>query len=392
MSKRKTILLCVTGLTPQIVTETLFVLMTERKVQIDEIRVMTTLDGRNQILKALLDPVHGKFFAFCRDFGFDPGQIKFDETTIWLLRSADSMLRDIRTEDDNLRAGNQICELVRSLTTDPETVIYASVAGGRKTMGIYLTAAMQLFGRSQDHLSHVLVSEEFETHPEFYYIPPVPQQLAITDRMGALVRHISTGDAQIFLANIPFIRLRGLLRGWEPEASAYDELVHRAQDNLNIAESAYEIRIRLGTGRHKQTVRIANRTVKLTEREFFFYVLFAEAQRLKMGPIGLHQFTEGLVDVVLERIFRARGIDFDPAESLPPKFDFIRTLRTDIRSWAQSETYQKSLKDSVGQALSRLHRKFEAEDLPTSCWIKSSGERGALQYELNLPPERIVYC
>jgi CRISPR-associated protein (TIGR02584 family) len=34
-------------------------------------------------------------------------------------------------------------------------------------MGIYLTAAMQLYGRAHNALSHVLVGEDFETNPEF---------------------------------------------------------------------------------------------------------------------------------------------------------------------------------------------------------------------------------
>ena len=49
-------------------------------------------------------------------------------------------------------AGDRICDIVRELTKDAETRIHASAAGGRKTMSIYLTAAMQLFGRVQDTL------------------------------------------------------------------------------------------------------------------------------------------------------------------------------------------------------------------------------------------------
>ena len=36
-------------------------------------------------------------------------------------------------------------------------------------MGYYLGYALSLFGRSQDRLSHVLVSDGYEGHPEFYY-------------------------------------------------------------------------------------------------------------------------------------------------------------------------------------------------------------------------------
>src|SRR5207237_3833730 len=104
--------------------------------------------------------------------------ITFDETMLRLLCTPDGrMLDDIRTVDDNSYAANQICEIVRELTRDPDTRLHASAAGGRKTMSIYLTAAMQLFGRVQDRLSHVLVSEPFEMNQEFFYIPPSPRML-----------------------------------------------------------------------------------------------------------------------------------------------------------------------------------------------------------------------
>ena len=48
-------------------------------------------------------------------------------------------------------------------------------------MSIYLTAAMQMFGRAQDALSHVLVSEPFEMNQEFFYIPPSPRMLKTRD-------------------------------------------------------------------------------------------------------------------------------------------------------------------------------------------------------------------
>ena len=76
------ILLCVAGLTPQIITETLYALTQQGGERIDEIRVITTLSRRDRIRQTLLDPTHGHFFAFCRDYGLEPGSILFDETTI----------------------------------------------------------------------------------------------------------------------------------------------------------------------------------------------------------------------------------------------------------------------------------------------------------------------
>lgn len=102
------ILLCVAGLTPQIITETLYALTQQERARVDEIRVIATLAGRNRILKDLLDPAAGKFFAFCRDYKIDPRSIRFDETSIALLRASDGrMLEDIRTREENEAAADQ---------------------------------------------------------------------------------------------------------------------------------------------------------------------------------------------------------------------------------------------------------------------------------------------
>lgn len=165
---KRNILLCVAGMTPQIITETLFAVTQKDGGRVDEIRVITTLEGRNKVLQSLLHRESGKFYEFCRDFGIEAGAIKFDETTIALLDTPDGRtLEDIRTPEENALAGDKICEIVRELCRDETVNIHASAAGGRKTMSIYLTAAMQLFGRADDMLSHVLVNENFEGNPNF---------------------------------------------------------------------------------------------------------------------------------------------------------------------------------------------------------------------------------
>ena len=143
---KRHILLCVAGLTPQIITETLYALTQERGERIDEIRVITTLGGRDKIMtgkvngrgrpeESLLHPDCGQFFNFCRDFGIPQETIKFNESSIALLRTPDGRtLNDIRSPIENECAGDQICEIVRELCLDLNNRIHASAAGGRKTM------------------------------------------------------------------------------------------------------------------------------------------------------------------------------------------------------------------------------------------------------------------
>ena len=94
--------------------------------------------------------------------------------------------------------------VVRQLTLDKDSALHASIAGGRKTMGFFLGYALSLFGREQDRLSHVLVSAPYESHPEFFY-PSQSSELIYSLSNG---QSFNKRDAEIALAEIPFVRMR----------------------------------------------------------------------------------------------------------------------------------------------------------------------------------------
>jgi CRISPR-associated protein (TIGR02584 family) len=382
---KRRILLCVAGLTPQIVTETLYALTQERKERIDEIRVITTIHGRDKIKQLLLDPQTGKFFEFCRDYDMDPATIKFDETTIALLRSPDGCtLTDIRMPEENEYAGDQICEIVRELAKDPNIRVHASAAGGRKTMSIYLTAAMQLFGRVQDTLTHVLVSEDFETHPDFFYIPPVPRILKKRDG-----QEISTEKAKIYLADIPFIRLQGVM--WDRMHKAdrgYNQLVRQTQDDLNLLESSHDLIVDLS----RRKITVADRSIKLAEREFFIYSLFACLRKQQDGEEGFVAFDEISrrdLDALFRRVTRARGLE-RPLEDyeLIPRFDFIAKL-TDSISGKNCDPVL--LSETFLQVIAKIKRKFESAGRLDRYLVVKHGDRGSSRYGLEVSPERIIF-
>jgi CRISPR-associated protein (TIGR02584 family) len=385
------ILLCVAGLTPQIITETLYALTQQRHERIDEIRVITTLGGRNRILSALLDPQQGKFFVFCRDYSIDPSSIVFNETTIRLLHGPDGRTSpDIRSVEDNACAADQICEIVRKLTQEPHTRVHASAAGGRKTMSIYLTMAMQLFGRVYDQLSHVLVSEDFETHPDFFYIPPTPQELEVK-RAGQVIKRISTADAEIHLADIPFIRLRGVRSAWLPSGEhSYSDFVQQAQADLDLLDSVHELRINT----RNKSIIVANRTIKLTERELFVYALLAylrqQSGRGEEGFVQLDEITMTDLDTVFRRITVAKGRERGLKDYQDvPRFAFLPTLEQQLASTIPQD--REDVTRTFSEIVARIKRKCEAQRLPEDYLITTSGPRGALRYGLRMPPERITW-
>ena len=199
------ILLAVTGLSPQVVTETLYALATasEGRFLPTEIHLLTTAEGEKLAKAALLHPDGGQFHALLADYP-QIGRPAFDERHIHVIAGADGApLPDIRTLEENTAAADTITALMAQLTRDDDSALHVSIAGGRKTMGFYLGYAFSLYARPQDSLSHVLVSAPFESHPEFFFPPASPRRL--TTRDG---RHIDTAGAVITLANIPVVRLR----------------------------------------------------------------------------------------------------------------------------------------------------------------------------------------
>ena len=208
MTHPRRILLAVTGLSPQIVTETQYALGVAvapggEPFIPTEVHLLTTDSGAKLARTALLHPDGGQFPALLRDYP-QLGQPTFGEAQIHTIHDAAGQpLADIRTPEENAAAADSITALMAQLTRDPQAQLHVSIAGGRKTMGFYLGYAFSLFARPQDELSHVLVSSPFENHPEFFYPPATPRRLAT---QGG--QHIDTAEARVTLARIPVVRLR----------------------------------------------------------------------------------------------------------------------------------------------------------------------------------------
>lgn len=221
------ILLAVTGLSPQIVTETLYALAVQHKPAFvpTEVHLLTTTEGAKRAKTALLHQDGGQFHSLVADYPILMN-VRFPESNIHVITDpAGQPLSDIRTPEENSAAADTITALVGQLTRDEQSALHVSIAGGRKTMGFYLGYAFSMFARPQDRLSHVLVSSPFESHPDFFFPPKNARRLSTRDN-----QHIDTRDAVVTLAEIPFVRLRhGLPDNLISGASTFSETVAALQ-------------------------------------------------------------------------------------------------------------------------------------------------------------------
>ncbi|SNR44599.1 CRISPR-associated ring nuclease Csm6 [Puniceibacterium sediminis] len=232
MTFDRRILLATVGMSPAVVTETLWALQNERQSQSfpTEVHFATTTTGATKIEEHFLK---GSIFRdFAKQYDLD---IKISAENIHIVHGKSGPLANIQTDDDNMRLADLVVNLVRDFTKDPASSLHVSIAGGRKTMTFFGGYILSLFSRPQDRLSHVLVDPRFEI-PGFFFPPHPPADIDV--RGG----RASTKDAGIVLADIPILRLRGFLRHNPMDGDlSYSDIVALAQRLIDPPEMVVDI-------------------------------------------------------------------------------------------------------------------------------------------------------
>lgn len=197
------VLVCLTGLSPQVATETLYALLKQAEAFVPtEFHLITTQTGREKAVELLGDPVRG-LAALWRDHGTGPMPAFDPATHIHLVGEEEAALADVTTAEHNVSVADCIVNALRPFARDEHCAIHASLAGGRKSMSFYMGYVMSLLGRAQDRLSHVLVNAPFDRIEAFSFPPVVPRQVS---ERGSQVAH-STADAKVQLARVAFVRM-----------------------------------------------------------------------------------------------------------------------------------------------------------------------------------------
>ena len=358
------ILAIASGMTPQVITETLYALAVQSTPAFvpTEIRVITTLDGADRARLTLLDPSTGHFHALCKEYGLE-GQVHFDEQSIEVMRSPAGPLADIRSPAENVLAADAITAFIRGLCANPEAAVHVSIAGGRKSMGYYLGYALSLFGRPQDRLSHVLVSQPFETNRDFYFPPAKPRVL-----FDANGKPVSTAHAEVQLAYIPFVRLReGMPDPLLAGDASFSATVSAATRQLTPLKLHFD----LSGG----TVTAAGRVVTLPPQLLAWYALLARAKVRCWGDMGFLRYAE-----------------VEPREFLKLYAECAGSMSTEYIQLEQQVLRERAIADPFFlQKSAKLKRELKAAlGLEVTPYLPAShGGRGATRYGLQLASSRI---
>lgn len=357
------VLLAVTGMSPQIVTETMWALMSEQNFVPTEVRVVTTERGRNLLVRNLITEPEARFRAFCEEYGLT-GQIRFGEEDIVVIRDAKGHpLEDIRTPEENRLAADMIVREVEAVCRDPQAQLHVSIAGGRKSMGFFAGYAMSLFGRAQDSVSHVLVSEAFESNRDFYYPPKTPQTIFAPDGT-----ELNTADARVMLAEIPVVRLRaGLPEALLEGGCTFSDAVREAQARIRPIRS---LRIDL----RERKVFCADTEVRLTP--IAFVVLAWMVRRSLDGQPAVRPGLAEAAEVLrlYERIFPENQADRERAAAAMKRADDVLPYLQEKRS---------RIHDALRRALGSVGAK--------PYLIEAQGKRPKTTYGLTLEREDLEW-
>lgn len=357
------ILLAVSGLTPQIVTETLYALAADEFAPFvpTEVHLITSAEGARRAELSLLSDDLGWFHKLCADYHL-PG-VRFDRSCIHTLRDAHGQpMNDIRTPADNRAAADFITAQVRAITADSGCALHASIAGGRKTMGFYLGYAMSLFGRPQDRLSHVLVSEPFESSYDFFY--PTPYSRVLQTKDGQLA---DTAMAQVTLAEIPFVSLRhGLPTNLLAGVASFNDTVAAARAALAPPELVLDLR--------RQCILAAGRQLALPPAELALLAVFARRAGLGLEPLNAP--TKGVPDPAWAR-------------------RYLQEYRRITGNLADIESTNRALKggmdgDYFSARKSKLERRLKAALGPAfDAYRIHDGDTRPRRYGLTLKPDAV---
>lgn len=330
----KQILVAVTGASPQILTETLYALHTQGKSFPDEMYVITTQNSKQMLLDGLYN--RGHLQALYDEY--DLTVVKFDESHIWVIEDEEgNLIDDAKSEEDQTFMADFITRKVAWLTNQENIVIHASIAGGRKTMAFYMGYAMSLLGREQDSLSHVFVNDEFEFVKDFYF-PTLNDNWIAGKKVGD---RLNTKDAEVTLAEIPFVRMRKSISTnliEQIDQASFSKTVARMNSASQITKAVVSYKAKVLT--------VLGIDIKLTAKELAMYLYIASQTNksilvdrdfidsIEPSQCYLHIYNNMKADI---RVYKTFGLEDDIswhngelADLKPMEKSFIQPIISNI--------------------------------------------------------------
>ena len=356
----KNILICVSGLTPQIVTETLFCLAVKEKTPIHEIYVLTTKRGRDVILgkdkhpATPKTPLKKEIENLCAKYKINRPAFAENDKHIIVAKEESIELSDIRTDKDNILFPNKVSEFIRLKSADPNSTLYCSITGGRKSMSVHIANSLSIFAREQDKLLHVLTKEE----NEFKGFYPTNKQ----------------EEKDLQLSEIPFVRLRSLLAVDIKQEKllklSFDEIVKHTQNQLKVLAPSNKMIIDI----ERRELRFGNDKISLEPMEFLFYYFFVDSKLKGSANISVHQIRSDETKNQFKKYFS----EYFPYQAISEK------------RWYNKGFTEEDFRVKRSKVNSKIKEMIDDEDVMNQFIIEVNRKWGDSTYYIKADKERFV--
>jgi CRISPR-associated protein (TIGR02584 family) len=382
----KTVLLFTLGKSPQIITETLWAIHQDEKLEWpNEIKIITNQQCADIAKKALLpggDTEEGKLAELYKDLGIQNGPTLTDKSFL--------LISDKTDFDKFIEAENEIEDFIMSkvkdLTNDSSVAIHANYTGGIKSMSTVLCRAMDFYGRPFDLLSCIFVTPDFQQCKEFYY----PKDQNITLHRGTKNEmKANAKDANITLRKtspIPLKYMRQLKSGLA-DLNRFSFL--KVLLFLKISQSPNTINLTFHYNEKKSHISVSTPEYEFCEKIqlptgiFAFYAMTAKAYinnkpiiRAKIDPIQLKDMLADEIRLMYPKTLSEKS---DPFELLT-RAGLIPTLGFDESNY---NTYLGNLRKNLEKDVSSLISNIISPSL-------EDGKQGNA-YILKIPKENINF-
>ena len=359
------IILC--GMTPAVITETVYALCHEQvAVAPDEVIVITTTSGSKCIKQELFDS--GLWQRLRSELGLNENKIRFGASSQYLKiipssHDDNADAGDIVSSADNAKAADFILAILRQFTENPDTSIVFSIAGGRKTMSALGALCMSLLGRDHDRICHILVNPPFDDPrlvPKFYWPPAVDTTYQLPDGSA-----FKSAAAQLSFCEIPFVCMRNLFKEKLSRLpGSYNDTVVLANNTIGQLKLPD-----LVFNPNKQECLVGETAILLSPIEYLLYWLLAQRRKRGEEELNSTRLLEEITDL-LEKVDR---------KQIP----WLRNCEDKLEERLAAKTADEYLRKVIYSLADKIRKAYPLHPAP----LLPSNSRG--KYGVRLDPAKI---
>ena len=281
-------LIATIGSSPAVLTEALYALYEEGSRPVQKVELITTSHGKERLNSELFHygKQKGGFYQLCEELNIPPNTIDIamgDELKA-VGEAEGTPLDDIRNHQEDKILAGYIQKTVQKHCRGDTGKVVAVLSGGRKTMSSHLASAMQLFGRSQDRMIHVLVNEPYEEMKDFYF--PTAESRMLTPR-NPKVKPVDAKDAKLDVIDIPFIKLRSYLHDRLDFSGDFEDVLRQVDRHLRSDADLPVQSLRVDVVDSTISINGLHNTIKPERRPFSIFALLAVLNRAEGKPIDV---------------------------------------------------------------------------------------------------------